>query len=114
MKTRKELKEAYKQMKPQMGVFQIRNVTNNRVLVDASTDMLSKWNRHRMELTFGNHRNRSFQKDWNETEAASFVFEILSELKPSEEENPNYQKELQALREMVLEELKIPKDRLYS
>jgi len=105
MKTKKELKEEYKQMKIPKGVFQIKNIKNNKVLIDHSIDMESKWNRHKMELKFGNHRNGSLQKDWNEYGEENFVFEVLSELKKKEEENINYNKELKTLQEMVTEEL---------
>jgi len=107
MKTKKELKAAYKQMKIPMGVFQIKNIENNKVLIDHSIDMESKWNRHKIELKFGNHRNRSLQKDWNEYGEESFVFEVLSELKKREEENINYNKELKTLQDLVIEELNI-------
>tara|TARA_R110001632_G_scaffold170150_2_gene289143 strand:+ start:1029 stop:1364 length:336 start_codon:yes stop_codon:yes gene_type:complete len=107
MKTKKELKEAYKQLKIPMGVFQIKSRKNNKVLIDHSIDMVSKWNRHKMELKFGNHRNRGFQKDWNEYGEENFVFEVLSELKMSEDEGTNYTKELKMLQDMVIEELNI-------
>jgi len=107
MKTKKELKEEYKQMKIPMGVFQIKNIQNNKVLIDHSTDMESKWNRHKMELKFGTHRNRSFQKDWNEYGEENFEFDVLSELKKREEDNFNINKELKTLQDMVIEELDI-------
>jgi hypothetical protein len=107
MKTKKELKEEYKQMKIPMGVFQIKNKVSNKVLIDNSIDMESKWNRHKMELKFGNHRNRTFQKDWNEYGENNFDFEVLSELKNNEEENVNYNKELKTLENMMIEELNI-------
>ncbi len=90
MKTKKELKEKYKQMKIPMGVFQIKNIKNNKVFIDRSVDMESKWNRHKMELKFGSHRNKGFQKDWIEYGEESFVFEVLSELKKSEKETIDY------------------------
>ena len=107
MKTKKELKDEYKQMKFPMGVFQVKNIGNNKVLIDHSLDMESKWNRHKMELKFGNHRNRELQKDWNEYGEGNFVFEVLSELKKSEKENRNYNAELKTLQDMVIEELNI-------
>jgi hypothetical protein len=107
MKTKKELKEAYKQLKIPMGVFQVKNIRNQKGLIDHSVDMASKWNRHKMELKFGNHRNREFQKDWNEYGEESFVFSVLSELKKSEDKPTNYTKELKTLQEMVIEELNI-------
>ena len=107
MKTKKELKEAYKHMKIPMGVFQIKNIINNKVLIDNSIDMESKWNRHKIELKFGNHRNRNFQKDWKEYGEENFVFEVLSELKKDDTQNINYNKELKALQDIIIEELNI-------
>jgi len=112
MKTKKELKEEYKQLEIPMGVFQIKNIKNNKVLIDYSIDMESKWNRHKMELKFGKHRNIDFQKDWNEYGEENFIFEVLSKLKKNEEENTNYNKELKILKDMVIEELNI--DNIYK
>lgn len=104
MKTKKEHREEYKQMKFPMGVFHIKNLINNKVLIDNSIDMQSKWNRHRIELKFGNHRNNSLQNDWNEFGEENFVFEVLYELKEIEKENINYKQELKILQEMITEE----------
>lgn len=114
MKTKKELKEEYKQMKFPMGVFQVRNLTNDKVLIDNSTDMLSKWNRHKMELNFGGHRNVTLQKDWTAQGEGNFVFEVLSELKnKDDEQDVNYAKELRMLQKMVIDEMNIPQERMY-
>jgi len=107
MKTKKELKYEYKQMEFCMGVFQIKCTINEKSLIDNSIDMESKWNRHKMELKFGNHRNRELQNDWKQYGEDKFVFEILSELKKSEKENVNYNKELKILQDMIIEKLKI-------
>ncbi len=110
MKTKKELKELYKQMEFPMGVFQVKCTMNEKCLIDNAVDMESKWNRYKMELKFGNHRNKDLQNDWNQYGEDKFVFEVLSELKKSEtEENVNYNKELKALQDMLLDELKIEK-----
>ena len=113
MKSKKEIKEAYKQLKIPLGVFQIINIKNNKILIDYSIDMQSKWNRHKIELKFGNHRNKVLQKDWNTYAEENFVFQILSELKPSDDENINYRTELKELYELVTEELNIKTERLY-
>ena len=113
MKTKKELKQDYKQHQPKMGVFQIKNTVNNKVLIEGSTNISSKWNRHQTELKFGSHRNKELQKDWNEMNATSFSFEVLSELAYKEDEAVNYAEEIKVLRAMVLEELNLPKIQLY-
>lgn len=114
MKTNKDLKNEYKQKKSPMGVFQIKNIVNNKVFIDNSTDMMAKWNRHKVELKFGSHRNKSLQKDWNEYGEDNFVFEILSELKHKNKENVNYQAELKVLEEMVIDELNIKEELIYK
>ena len=108
MKTRKEIKEEYKQMKFSMGVFQIKNLSNNKVFIDNSVDMASKWSRHKAELKFGNHKNSELQKDWNEKGENNFVFEILSELKQDDDKKVNYSKELKLLQQMTIDEMNIP------
>ena len=105
MKDRKALKEAYKQKKPTMGVFQILNKVNGKRLIEESTDIPAKWNRHQTELRFGSHRNTAFQKDWTEHGKENFEFSILSELEIKEGETLNIGQELKTLKEMVLEEL---------
>ena len=94
-------------MKFPMGVFQIKNISNNRVFIDHSLDMESKWNRHKMELKFGNHRNKDLQTDWNIHGEGSFTFEVLSELKMEEGENTDYNSELNTLQDIVVQELDI-------
>jgi group I intron endonuclease len=105
MKTNKELKAEYKQMKFPMGVFQIRNIVNGKILIDSSTNMNSKWNRHQAQLKFGNNLNTELQNDWNKYSEENFVFEVLSELE-EDGGNENYKKELGLLEEMLLDELK--------
>ena len=90
-----------------MGVFQIRNLINNKVFIDSSVDMKAKWNRHKAELRFGSHRNKLLQEEWNEYGEDNFVFEVLSELEKKDEPHINYQKELKLLQEMVIAEMDI-------
>lgn len=105
MKTKKELKDAYKQMKFSMGVFQIRNVVNGKVFIGSSDNLDAIWNRHRTELNFGGHRNTTFQKEWKEFGEENFRFEILSEIEHREGEGIDYKKELTQLEKMFIEEL---------
>ena len=110
MKNNKELKNEYKQKKSPMGVFQIKNIINNNIFIDSSIDMTSKWNRHKVELKFGSHRNKLLQKDWKEYGEEKFVYGVLSELKYKNEENVNYREELKVLEEMVINELNLKED----
>lgn len=105
MKTKKELKEAYKQLKFRMGVFQIRNVVNGKIYIESSVNLDAIWNRHRTELNFRGHRNATLQKEWTEFGEENYRFEILSEIEPREGETTDYKKELTLLEKMYIEEL---------
>ncbi len=105
MKTRKEIKEEYKQQKHKMGVYQITNNSNGRIFIDSSLDLNAIWNRQKMQLKFGNHPNKSLQKEWKEYGEEIFLYEILAELKQDDSKNINYKRELKALEKIYLEEL---------
>lgn len=105
MINKKELKEAYKQHKPQMGVFHIRNTETGQCLIDSSTDVSARWNRHQAQLRFGSHRNKLLQKDWNKLGESAFEFSLLSELEYNDDEPMDYKKELEMLKELVIDDL---------
>lgn len=113
MKSKKELKAAYKQKKSIIGVFQVQNTVNHKILIEESTNITSKWNRHQTELKFGSHRNKALQNDWKKLGEEKFIFSIISELDFKEDENLDLNKELKVLKEMVLEELNIKAEMKY-
>ena len=105
MKTKKEVREEYKQMKFRMGVFQIRNTVNNKIFVEGSNDLVAIWNRHRFQLNFGNHPNKALQADWKELGEDKFKYEIIGEVEQTDTGNVDYRKEVKVLEEMLIEEL---------
>jgi len=113
MKTRKELKEEYKQKRPIAGVFQIKNMENGVVLIDGSTNMKAKWNRHKTELRFGSHRNKKLQADWNQYGEDKFKVKIVSKLKVKEDELYDLTTEVAMLLELVLEKMNLEADMKY-
>ncbi len=105
MKTKKELKNIYKEKKFKIGVFQLRNTVNNKIFVGSATDLEAIWNRLKTELKFGSYPNALLQNDWNQFGSENFVFEILGEIKQDDEKQTNYRKEIKELEKMFLEEL---------
>jgi type II secretory pathway component PulK len=99
--TKKELKNEYLQNHRPMGVFQIRNIVNDKVLIGASLDLSGIINRHKFQLKMGNHPNAALQAEWNEFGAESFAFEILDEITPKE--GRNNREEVTVLEELWLE-----------
>jgi group I intron endonuclease len=114
MKTRKELKAIYKEMKFKTGVFQIRNIVNNKIYVGSSTDLVAIWNSSKFQLNFGNHSNAELQKEWKEFGESNFVYEILDEIKQDDTKKTDYSKELKQLEEMWIEELQPFNDKGYN
>jgi len=113
MKTKKELKEEYKQIKPRIGVFQIRNTVNGKIFIEGSVNLDKIWNRYRVELNFVGHRNEALQKDWTEYGEQNFVYEIISEIEQDDTRNIDYAKECKQLAKMFIEELKPYGDKGY-
>ena len=114
MKTKKELRESYDQMKFQMGVFQIRNTVNQKIYIDSSITLTAAWNKNLMQLQFGSHMNKDLQKEWNEYGEDKFQFEIISELQHDDSKEIDYKKEVKELEKLFIEELKPFDDRGYN
>lgn len=87
MDRKKELKELYKNMKTDMGVFAIKSINTNRCYIETSHDLKSAMNSAKFKLNFGNHPNKELQKDWKEQGEQAFRFEILEQLKYDEDES---------------------------
>ena len=103
MKATKRLKNDYKQMKFKVGVFQIRNIVNGKILVGSSVNLDAIWNRHNVELKFDGHRNKMLQQEWKEFGEQNFAFAILYEIEQKDDSNIDYNKEGKKLEEMFIE-----------
>ena len=97
-----------------MGIFQIRNLVNERVFVGSGLDLPGIMNRHRFQLTRGIHQNPKLQADWNQLGADNFAFEILDQLDPYQGSEYDYRADLLSLESLWLERLKPFDDRVYN
>jgi hypothetical protein len=111
---KKELKQAYQQGHTPIGVYQIRNLANDKVFVGASTNLPGLLNRHRFELQMGAHKNQALQAEWNEFGAEGFAFEILDELQPKDDPDYDYREDLAFMEDFWLEHLQPYGDRGYN
>ncbi len=115
MKSKKEIKDSYKEKKFQIGVFQIRNTVNNKTYIDSSTDLIAIWNRHKFQLNSGLHPNINLQKEWNEFGQENFIYEILSEIKQDNTKTvEHYRKEAKQLEILFMEDLQPFGDKGYN
>lgn len=79
---RADIKRAYKQSAPEMGVYQIRNKVNGKIYVERSKNLEGTRKSREFELRMGTIVfNRELQRDLKEYGAESFEFSILEILK---------------------------------
>jgi len=114
MISKQDLKREYKERKKPAGVFQVRNLANGKVLLGSSLNLEGPLNGHRFMLSIGKHRNEELQGDWNELGPDKFVFEILEEVKVSDDPHFNINDELTLLEQIWLEKLKPFGERGYN
>ena len=99
--SKKDLKREYKETSRPMDVFQIRNLTNDKVFIGSSANLDGIFNRHRFALNAGSHQNKPLQADWNALGTENFSFEVMEELEPRE--NLDNKRELEFLEDLWLE-----------
>lgn len=113
MDRKKELREQYKEMKTEAGVYQIRNTKNQKVLVVA-TPNLKTINGRMMGLQRGDHINKQLKEELGQYGAEAFVFEVLEVLEEKEDGYFDKQEELKKLETKWLEKLQPYGERGYN
>ncbi len=111
---RAELKRIYKQNRPAMGVYQIRNTANGKLYVGSSQNLEGTRNSRLFQLRMGKVVfSRELQKDLNEFGAESFEFSVLGVLKKPEQ-GDNVEQSLAALELHWLDKLQPFGERGYN
>ena len=106
MDRKKELKEQYKQMKTEMGIFIVQNKINNKYLLVPTQNLKGMINRVRFQLNSGGHPNRELQIEWNEFREDNFEIKILEILDYDKDESKtDYSEELNIMEIMWTEKL---------
>lgn len=99
MDRKKELKELYKNLKKDMGIFIVKSNFSNKCFIQETPDLKSLINRTRFSLDFGNHPVKELQKDWKEYGKENFTIEILEKLDYDKDESKtDYSEELEILK----------------
>jgi hypothetical protein len=101
---RDTLKQAYKEMKTQAGVYQIKNTVNQKTLVVATHNLKTMQGKP-FQLQTGTHKNAQLQAEWKQFGKDAFVFEVLEVLEDKEEPAFARQEALRRLEQKWLEEL---------
>ena len=66
------------------GIYEIRNVLNNKVYIGSSVDIPERWNEHKRELSKNNHHSILLQRAWNKYGEENFKFNILEKYSENE------------------------------
>ncbi len=103
----------YKDTPRTMGVFQIINKANGKVLIGSSNNLPAILNRFRAELKMGNCRNVVLQ-EWKQYGPDVFEFKELEILKLLNIPNYNPSEDLQILKDLWIEKFKPFGDKGYN
>lgn len=106
MLDKKAATKKYKQTIQQMGIYQIKNLSTGKFLINSSKNLNGILNRSKFQLELGSYVNKALQEDYNNLGESQFSFEILDELKPKKDDpSYDYTKDLETLKELWLEKL---------
>ncbi len=111
---KKALVREYKETPRPMGVFQVRNKVNGKVLIGTSVNLPAMLNRQQSQLRFGGHPNRQLQMEWAEFGPEAFEFTVLDTLAPPERPGYDPSNDLRALEELWLDKLSPFDERGYN
>jgi len=106
MDRKKELKEQYKNMRPDMGIFMVHSKSSGKCHIESTKDLKSKINRTKFQLELGSHPDRELQEEWDNYGEKDFIIEILEKLKYDKNEpDRDYTEDLELLKIMWEEKL---------
>jgi hypothetical protein len=100
MKTRSDLKREYKETRPPMGVFVVRNTRSGRFQLHASRNLKAGMNRLSVEITPSTRPNRDLQRDWEALGREAFEIKTLDVLEPKDEPGWDPTEDLEQLKAM--------------
>ena len=105
MINKSEIKKKYKQTLTPMGVYQLKNLVNGKILIGSSKNLPARKNRFEMELSYGSLTDIELLKDLRQFGKENFLFEVLDYLEPKEDPSYNYTEDLKTLEELWIEKL---------
>jgi hypothetical protein len=103
---KKELKKQYKHTLRPMGIFQIKNLVNEKIFIGSSSNVEGKLNSIKFQLEMDSYVNKELQKDFTKFGGNKFIFETIDILEPKQDPGYDYSEDLKTLEDMWLEKLK--------
>jgi len=113
MDRKKELKELYKQMKTDMGIYIIECKVINKYYLETTQNLKGKINSARFQLEMGSYRNYGLQEDWKKYGSENFEIKVLDNLEYDKDESKlDYSEELEIMK--AIWEEKLTKENMVS
>ncbi|MBP1924720.1 hypothetical protein J2Z76_000573 [Sedimentibacter acidaminivorans] len=98
---KRELKEKYKQMKQEMGIYIVRCNSNGKCYIGSTPNLKGKINSTRFSLELGSHPNKELQKEVQSIGKDAFTIEVLDILEYDKDETKtDYTEDLEILKEI--------------
>lgn len=66
-----------KELKDKMGIYQIRNLVNNKIYIGSAINLRKRLNTHLNKLKTNIHENEKLQRAFNKYDEQNFIFEII-------------------------------------
>lgn len=107
MDRKRELKELYKQMKTEMGIFIIESKSNNKYYLETTQNLKGRMNSVKFQLESGGFRiNEKLQEEWKQQGSQDFELKILEILEYDKDESKtDYSEELEIMKTIWEEKL---------
>jgi len=104
--TKKELLAQYREREIIGGVYAITNTLNNKVFLEATTDLRNSKNRFDFAKGTGSCVHGKLQSDWDAQGGEHFEFEVLDELKKGETQTADeFKDDIGTLKKMWLDKM---------
>ena len=101
---RKTLINDYKQRKIIGGVFKVTNTVTGRYLLDSAADIQARQNAFNFSVTTNNAFDYKMRKDWQESGAGVFKFEVLDSIEKKESQSrEQFMEDLKTLEQIWME-----------
>lgn len=102
---RKDKIREYKDTPRPMGIYQIKNKVNGKVLIGSSLNLQAILNRFKSELEMCSCRNSALQDEWNQFGPDAFEFKVLEVLEPLDNPTCDPSEDLQFLEAFWLKKI---------
>lgn len=111
---KKKMKQEYKSIVRDKGVFAIKNTKTGRTFLAGTLNLYNFAGRQKTRLINGMHFNERLQKDWIELGEGAFTFEVLEKLKSNGDPQYDYDEDLRVLELIWFGKYQPASEKLYN